>query len=106
MALELDLALLTQHLGTFPPIQHIKLRSVFYPSHAKGPILKPSIGFILKFWIYVKKKHTMDKLSSSNLSPGEHQALKHLTYDPNIIIKTADKGGGIVLQDREGYIAL
>lgn len=39
-----------------------------------------------------------------NLSLEEKKALKSLQQNTNIIIKNADKGGGVVLQNREDYL--
>jgi len=40
-----------------------------------------------------------------NLLPGEKQAIKELTNNPNIIIKPADKGGCTVIMNTVDYIA-
>lgn len=40
---------------------------------------------------------------SHNLSLNEKKALTQLINDPNIIIKSADKGGAIVGQDKSKY---
>ena len=45
------------------------------------------------------------KLSYSNLTKEERQAMYSLRDDTSIIIKEADKGSGIVVWDREGYLA-
>ena len=39
-----------------------------------------------------------------NLTKKERQAIKSLSQNPNIIIKLADKGGAIVIQDKHKYI--
>ena len=39
-----------------------------------------------------------------NLSKLEHIALKELATDPTIVIKSADKGSGIVVEDTQNYI--
>ena len=39
-----------------------------------------------------------------NLTKKERQAVKSLSQNPNIIIKPADKGGAIVIQDKQNYI--
>ena len=44
------------------------------------------------------------KLSYSNLSKEERLVLNSLRDDTSIIIKEADKGLGVVVQDREDYL--
>ena len=39
-----------------------------------------------------------------NLTKNERQAVKSFSQNPNIIIKPADKGGAIVIQDKQKYI--
>jgi len=51
--------------------------------------------------------HSADKLllkTENNLSNLEYQALLSLKNDDNIIIKAADKGGSLVVMDRDLYI--
>ena len=40
-----------------------------------------------------------------NISPNERKAIKELSSDSNIIVKPADKGGAVVILNREDYIA-
>ncbi len=40
-----------------------------------------------------------------NMTRAETKALKELAANPDIVIKNADKGSGIVIEDREKYIA-
>ena len=44
------------------------------------------------------------KMSYSNLTKGERNALHFLHDDPSIIIKEADKGSAVVVWDREDYL--
>jgi len=43
-------------------------------------------------------------ITQHNLSTSEKQALKHLQHHPHIIVKSADKGGAVVVMDRTLYI--
>ena len=45
------------------------------------------------------------KISYSNLTKGERNALYSLRDDKSIIIKETDKGSGVVIWDREDYLA-
>ena len=45
------------------------------------------------------------KISYSNLTKGERNALYSLRDDTSIIIKETDKGSGVVIWDREDYLA-
>ncbi|CAH2301947.1 Hypothetical predicted protein, partial [Pelobates cultripes] len=47
---------------------------------------------------------TMRRGLPENLSKKEKMALKQLKNDPNLVIKQADKGGGIVILNREDYM--
>ena len=46
----------------------------------------------------------VEKLSYSNLTKGERNALYLLRADSSIIIKEADKGSAVVVWDREDYL--
>ena len=45
-----------------------------------------------------------EKISYSNLTKGERNALYLLRDDPSIIIKEADKGSTVVVWDRQDYL--
>ena len=44
------------------------------------------------------------KTGRSNISKEEQRAPRELANNPHIVIKPADKGGAVVIQDRESYI--
>ena len=45
-----------------------------------------------------------NKPGRSNISKDEQKALRELTNNSSIVIKPADKGGAVVIQDRDSYI--
>uniref|UniRef100_A0A8C5PLH9 Uncharacterized protein n=1 Tax=Leptobrachium leishanense TaxID=445787 RepID=A0A8C5PLH9_9ANUR len=76
----------------------LKNRSKFYPRHMVSDEIKMFEGLVMKD---IEKLST--KLDKQNLTKEERMALKDLQKDPNIIIKPADKGGGIVIWSKESY---
>lgn len=93
------LRLLTQHLATSPPIIHstLKPKSVFFPTNSKGP-------YRVVFVDLVKLCNSKSASKSHNLLPCEFRALNTLMHAEDLIIKTTDKRGGIVLQNKVDYI--
>ena len=51
------------------------------------------------------KKATTSKRKRDNLSSGERQALRQLRSNTNVVIKSADKGGAVVVMNRTDYVA-
>lgn len=101
-----NLDLYTQHLSTSPPVQHssLGLKSVFYPHQSKCPHMTT---FYNMMYADIKRLCSHPSPCPSDLghlSPLENKAIKSLASNENIIIKTADKGGGIVVMDRDDYI--
>ena len=45
-----------------------------------------------------------NKPGRSNISKDEQKALRELANNSSIVIKPADKGGAVVIQDRDSYI--
>ena len=63
----------------------------------------------LATYISAIKRDVLDLLKKpsrhpSNMTPQEREALKSLTKNNNIVIQEADKGGKIVMMDRQEYI--
>ena len=48
--------------------------------------------------------NSLKKLGKLNISPGENNAFLSLLHNDNIGNRTADKGSGIVVFDKEKYI--
>ena len=71
---------------------------------------EPPHGKNKKLELYITKCHEEIKqlstkpLTHSNLTPDEHTALKNLSHRQDIIIKPADKGGAVVVWDRNLYL--
>lgn len=105
-AIDPELLLYTQHPFTSPPVQHTNLhpKSIFYPTRSKGPYIEAFYRVVFSDLQKMCEQAT-NKRSSHNLSRGERLALKNFTQNPDLIIKPADKGGGIVLQNKIDYTA-
>ncbi|PIO37882.1 hypothetical protein AB205_0152490 [Aquarana catesbeiana] len=96
--------LLTQHLSTSPPIIHsdLKPKSVFFPTHSKGPYIESFYRVV--FSDMTKLCNTTSTSISHNLSSSETRSLQQFILAEDLIIKPADKGGGIILQNKIDYI--
>lgn len=98
--------LYTQHLQTSPPVVHtsLKPKSSFYPTQSKGPYLEAFYRVVFAdFQILCQKP--AKKRSKHNLTPGELLSLKQFLNNPELVIKQADKDGGIVILDKSTYVA-
>lgn len=93
-------SLFTQHLSTSPPIVHSSFRPkyAFYPSHAKGPYLESFYRVVYADFLKLCRSSSSTSPNNHNLSSSEVKSLDALTNTADINIKSADKGGGIVLQ--------
>lgn len=86
-----------------PEILHtdLKPKSKFNPIHSKGPYIETYYQAVYKDFVDLCKNY---KNKSENLNNMEKQALKGLNANKGIIIKQADKGGSLVIQNRQDYI--
>ncbi len=78
-----------------------------HPFRQKSTWMPPRGSTELENYIKRIEKETEDmqpKWFHNNLSKDEMHALKTLAADPTLIIKNADKGSGIVVEDRDNYI--
>lgn len=101
-----DLEWLTQHCPTSPPVRHTTLRpkSIFNPTNNKGPYLQTFYQVVYSDFIKMCNTNREHIYIKSNLSPLERQALEQLTLNQSIVIKPADKGGSIVIQEKDDYV--
>ncbi|CAH2305628.1 Hypothetical predicted protein [Pelobates cultripes] len=84
-----------------PPLTDLKPLSWFTPN------FKDIINVDLFVQITTDKIEQLNVISTpltSNLSYAENQALKELSSDKNIIIKPSEKGGNIVILEKDMYI--
>lgn len=97
--------LLTQHLSSSPPIQQTRfqLKSIFYPTFDKGPYIQSFYQVIYTEILHMCQQIPIHTRLPSNLLRAETLALNQLTDDNTLVIRSADKGGGIVVQDLEDY---
>ncbi|XP_075443896.1 uncharacterized protein LOC142487827 [Ascaphus truei] len=91
-----DLALDFKH-SPFHPV------STYFPYHSKGNFIDTFYTIVLKDLEQLCQNNT--HLTHRNLSKGEELALKNLKDNTNIVVRQADKGGAIVLQDRQDYVS-
>ncbi len=81
--------------------------SISHPFRKKSTWTPPKASPIIEDYLQ-NIKTTIDnmtpRLTSSNLSHLERQAINELASNEDLIIKSADKGSGIVIEDRDKYI--
>lgn len=77
----------------------VKNKSNFIPPKGRNNNLEKYIEHIET----TASVHVPTTVPKNNISYDQRQALKELQNNPNIIIKEADKGGAIVVMDREYY---
>lgn len=101
-----DLEWLSQHGSTSPPVKHTSLcpKSIFNPTSNKGPYLQTFYQVVYTDLINMCNRTSKHTYIKSNLPPLQRKALEQLTHNESIVIKPADKGGSIVIQDKEDYI--
>ena len=82
------------------PFKHpkFKLPSAWIPP----PVINLE-NFIFKNHRDLSDTH-IPRIRNHNITAEEHQALQNLRKDTNIVIKPADKGGAVVVWDRQNYI--
>lgn len=88
-----------------PTPQHIHFKGPlsFYPHHSKGMFIPLFYDQVYKDLMHLCSK-PQTKYSNLNLSKQEKLVIKSLKNAEDIVIKQADKGGGIVILSRETYI--
>lgn len=79
------------------PVQHTEFRpkSKFYPYNSKGHFINTFQQLVLADLKNLCQKSSIK--GHSNLSLQEKNALQILKTNKNLVIKSADKGGGIVI---------
>uniref|UniRef100_A0A8C5WHF8 Reverse transcriptase domain-containing protein n=1 Tax=Leptobrachium leishanense TaxID=445787 RepID=A0A8C5WHF8_9ANUR len=75
----------------------LKKKSHFYPKHLISKEITTFETMVLD------EMEKIQPMRSQNLTKEEKEALKELAEDTTITIKPADKGGGIVILNREDY---
>ena len=82
------------------PFKHneFKLKSTWNPP---GPKILEDFIFLNEECL---RKHKVFAPQNRNLSSDEYKAIKELSSNTSIVIKPADKGGAVVIQDRSDYL--
>lgn len=94
----------TTTIGPMRPgkFKEVKCKSKFYPTEAQGHHLRTFLDTVQEEFRSLDQKN--DSIFTKwNLSKGEIKALKTLKENSNIVIRPADKGGAIVIQDFDDY---
>lgn len=94
---EISLQMACPQLGA--GLSEMRLNSKFYPQLPPGNKVDLFQEAIIRDLYKLKKSKHRD-----NLSKEERDALKNLSMDNQIEIKIVDKGGNVVIWDREAYI--
>ncbi|CAN2389486.1 hypothetical protein PRIEUP_LOCUS5899, partial [Pristimantis euphronides] len=82
----------------------ITIPSNFYPLHSKGSNIDTFYSMVMtEFTNLFQKKKYDNPNRHYNLSSSQWQALRDLASNPDIVIRSADKGGGIVIMDSFYY---
>uniref|UniRef100_A0A8C5M2E7 Reverse transcriptase domain-containing protein n=1 Tax=Leptobrachium leishanense TaxID=445787 RepID=A0A8C5M2E7_9ANUR len=76
----------------------LKEGSSFFPRNMISEEMR-----IFEYMVMADINRIHSRKLQSNLTKNERDALTNLKNDPTIIIKSADKGGGIVIMDKELY---
>lgn len=86
-------------------IKPYKVESTFYPLTAKGPFIETfhEIGLKELEQISVQNNRISNDRLPGYLNKNEKEALRSLKNNDKIVIRGADKGGGIVIQDYSTY---
>lgn len=100
------LDLYTQHPHTYPPVIYctLKPKSIFYPYQSKGPYLTTFYNVVFSDLKKMCSRTTPNTKDLGCLDPKERLALLSLTKNYDLIIKNADKGGRIIIQNQTNYI--
>uniref|UniRef100_A0A8C5MP67 Reverse transcriptase domain-containing protein n=1 Tax=Leptobrachium leishanense TaxID=445787 RepID=A0A8C5MP67_9ANUR len=77
---------------------NLKNKSKFFPRHMISDEIK-----VFEKLVMGDIERMSTKINHHNLTKEENLALKNLQKDPSIVIKPADKGGGIVILSKELY---
>lgn len=87
-----------------PEVRHTGLRpkSVFFPIKSKGPYIETFSQAVYHDLMRICEEYKGTR--PKNLSSDESKALKDLEINNDIIIKQADKGGSLVVQNRADYL--
>ena len=84
------------------PFKHRKFK---LPSTGRGPPASANVEAMVKSneTDFINRR-VFDRPQNLNFSPKERTAIQELRDNPHIIIKPADKGGAIVIQNRKDYL--
>lgn len=90
------------HTSLSPPPIHtdLKPKSRFYPTQSKGNLLESFSTVVSNEFRSINN----DIINKHNITNKERAAIKSLSENDKIVIKSADKGGGVVILDKTAYL--
>ena len=89
-------------LGPYDDIQSLKIKS---ESNWTPPLGPPNLEHIIATNELGLLQKPFTRTKRTNTTPVERKCISDLAKDESIVIKKADKGGAIVIQNRKDYIA-
>ena len=79
----------------------VRNKSTFYPEHNRNRHLDIAIDYLNNANV-----SSHERRHKSNLSKQEWSAIRDLQNNSNIVIKEADKGGSVVIMEKDHYLKM
>ncbi|XP_075440533.1 uncharacterized protein LOC142485404 [Ascaphus truei] len=80
-----------------------KPKSFFYPYYSRGQYVELFGKLLEQEFRHICNSASIKKRSRSNMTASESLSIKNLRTNTDIVVREADKGGGVVIQDKKDY---